>query len=49
MAQKRRRLRRYPSYGPNSAMRDITDMSKMAVAGVVGIGMLGAVAGAIKK
>ena len=53
MYPKKYRYRRTKHYGPENAFRDIADMSKMAMAGTVGIGMLGMtgsiVTGLVKK
>lgn len=49
----KKRYRRERPYDPRDAMRDIANMSKMAMAGTVGIGMLGMagsiVTGLVKK
>jgi len=47
--QARKRTRRHYPYGPGNAMRDISDMTKLAVAGTVGIGVLGTVASVFRK
>lgn len=49
MAPKRTRRRRPPQYGMPRFQRDMMDVTKMAVAGTVGIGMIGAVGSVLKK